>query len=782
MQIIAPRKTAIGNDDTSLQFGRIAMRTLIREHDNRSERVVKESKERIASYMTRFWENRLGEVKGQDKFPLESRIEVNRLWSLTNTITSALYPTAARVAFMPDYSGRGDTSKAQAVMNDFLIRHAIQEQILSATTQTVIVGASGIKVAYEPGTARPTDRVNWEVVPAWDMVLDESCTNIGRERYRGVMLWMPKQEAEAKYGVKLKGQAKVQPTSSLSTNGTNDSIVVAPTGQIDPFGQGTAGLSGDVDGEWVRVLEFYNLVDPMRTPQGHTFLGRFEIWILDQGEMSNAPIRVEAMPFATTSGKPLSPLRPIIFASHPIYPYRHISVLERVMPQVRELNVFRALNAMQARLSATRILAMVEGDVEQDQLDTAMSGQDMVVYKIKRDAKSNPRDVLFAIDPPREDPAMRSHIAALQQEFTWATGQSPNSRGEVTEATKYEVQAANKFTEMELKRYATQLYTGLTESVSVTNRAFILAMQDVSDSAGGFSSEGATDTRSVAEDVTVAPVGAVREEAVVDAAVQDAGGDEPVAAGKSEADAVDRAVVTPTVGPEQAQAPKQAVKIQPFPIRVDGQITMVTKDDIDADFEVQFVDGVRTPMREDARKAAQIELLDVMAKLWEKAKKGDVLARVQMESIREANELPASWSPKALEEAEKMAADRKAETPVEEADMTEAGAPEPDAPPEAEAAPGPEDFKAMLETARDQLTAGDVGGAARTLLPLAQASPEFKDVLDKAAAAPDPKAALLALIEQLLASAPTEEAAPAEAEPPAVSAEPTEPTPLSEEA
>lgn len=765
------------------------MRTLVKEHESRSERVVKESRERIAAYMTRFWDSRLGEVKGNERLPLESRVEVNRLWSLTNTITSALYPTAARVAFMPDYSGKGDTSKAQAVMNDFLIRHAVQDQILSATTQTVIVGASGIKVAYEPGTARPTDRVHWEVIPAWDMVLDESCTNIGRERYRGVVLWMPKQEAEAKYGVKLIGQAKAQPSSSLSTGDTTESIGVAPTGQIDPYGQGpgAGGVSAATDGEWVRVLEFYNLVDPMRTPGGHTFLGRFEIWILDQGPLSNAPIRVEAMPFATTSGKPLAPLRPIIFASHPIYPYRHISVLERVMPQVRELNVFRALNAMQARLSATRILAMVEGAAEQDQTDAALSGQDMIVFKIKQDYKGSPKDALFAIDPPREDPAMRSHIAALQQEFTWATGQSPNSRGEVTEATKYEVQAANKFTEMELKRYATQLYTGLTESVMVTNRAFILAMQDVSDSTGGFSSDGATDTRDVADDVTVAPVGAVRSEAVVDAAVQDAGGDPVVAQSEGVVESEERAVVTPTVGPSQAKAPKTAAKIEPFPIRVDGEVSMVTKDDLDADFEVQFVDGVRTPMREDARKAAQLELLEVMQKLWAMAKKGDIFARVQMETIREANELPASWSPKALEEAERMAAERaateKAEAKEEPADMTEAGAPEPEAAP---ASGGDIDPVALLTQAREQLVAGDLPGAARTLLPLAERAPQLKDMLDQAAASEDPQGAMLALVDQLLGTAPQpteaqgEEAEPAE--PAEVSAEPTEPTPLNEEA
>lgn len=755
-------------EDTSLQFGSKAMRDVFDLHKVRSAQIIEESKLRIATYETKFWREFYAgqqQSKAQSRIPDEMRIEVNRLWSIANAVASALYPSASRVALMPDYSGQGDVRKAQAVLNDFLVRHQSQEQILAAVTQTAVIGASGFKVTYEPGTARPADRTFLDVVPAWDMLLDESCTSIRRERYRGVKVPMPKSEVEAKYGVKgLIGRPKPQPTADLNMP---NSGIGPPRMAGSPLDQGP-DRAEDADGEWVDVVEFYNLVDPFRSRRGSTFLGRFELWALDQ-QGGPLHLRTEALPFAKTSGAPLPPLRPLIFASHPVYPYRFVSILERVMPQLIELNIFRSINAMQARRSAARIYWMVEGAVEQEQKDVATSGEDAVVFTIKADYKGDPRTAFGAVDPPKEDPATRSHIAMLNQEFTWATGQSPNSRGEITEATKYEVQAANRFTEMELKRYAIQLYAALGDTAQVVLRAIILAMQDVSDSTGGFADDAAPSTRDVADDVTLAPVGAVRAEGIVDAAAQDSPAEGNAAPVSSPAEAEARAAVQPTMPAASTANPQVAehavkretgaasvVAVKPFPIRIDDTVEFVEVSDLDADFEIQFVDGVRTPLKEDARKEAQLKLTELYQQLWDRAQKGDVLARVQMETIADAFELPASWRPKSLDEATAAQTERDAKSKppskMQEEDdgSIEAGVPTPSA-----VNPAID----TLQKAKAMLEAGDLQGAARTLLPLAKSIPELEPVLSQAVEQDDPIAAMLDIVNQLLAS--SSDAAPA---------------------
>lgn len=743
MDVIAPRKTGPDPRDSSLQFSAPQVQATVKLHEQRATRVINESGQRIAAYMTRFWDHYYGPnpaktgSPGSSPLPEDFRLEVNRLWGLVEMIDSVLYPTAARVALMPDYAGRGDTRKAQATLNDFLVRHQIQEAVHSAIVQTAIVGAAGFKVGYEPGTARPTDRIYLDVVPAWQMVLDEGCTNVRQERYRGVIQWFPKAQIEEKYDLKgLVGSARTQPAAVLST----DEVRADGTMQTTPASS-TGPQSADTtsgDGEWVRVLEFYNLVDPIRSRAGRVYLGRQEIWVLDQPEgLSAAPIRCEIMPFATTAGRALAPLRPLIFASHPFYPYRHISMVEPQMPQIREENFWRSIQAMQARRSAARVGWQVEGAIAgQDSMDRAVSGEDGVMFRVDAEwAKTHGGAAAMGfVSPPPVDPAMAGHVARLAQEFTMTTGLSPNLRSEVTEATKYEVQAVNRISELKLKKAGGRLYSALGESMQVVLRATILAMQDTSDSSGGYAPVGATSTRAVADDVAVAPVGVVTAQQVVD----DAKTSEPGAAAATSGDeAQARATVAPVVpgatSAPDAVAPTGTVAVRPFPIRIDGQIEMVTPADLDADFEIQFLDGVRTPLREEARRAAQRELVEMFAALWKRAKAGDVLARAQMETIADAYELPASWRPAALEEAERIAA-RKQQASAKPATP-------PDDTMEAATTLRVSPLQ-VLEAAREKLRTGDVRGALQILQPLLAAVPELRAAVQSAMKDPSPAEAL----------------------------------------
>jgi frataxin-like iron-binding protein CyaY len=205
-----------------------------------------------------------------------------------------------------------------------------------------------------------------------------------------------------------------------------------------------------------------------------------------------------------------------------------------------------------------------------------------------------------------------------------------------------------------------------------------------------------------------------------------------------------------------------------FRLKVDGVDTTVTVDDLDAEFEIEFVDGVRTPMREEAKKEAQINLSKPMMELWATAQKSGpeaAFARVQMQTFVESFSLPKSWSPEALDKLVPPPS-AKTEAPPEE-DASLAGMPPaPAAKPRlVSATPDVAAVTASLQRAKAALESGDLPTAAKMLTPVAQMSPQIKAALDQAAAATgdgEPTASLLMVVNALIRGAPALAAQPQE--------------------
>lgn len=785
----------IPEDDDSRQFPPSAVFQVIRRHDDEVSRALDSARKIVATYKTEAWKAESGDSKASSdgkNISGEMRTEVNRVWPVTTAMAAALYPNAARVALMPSYDGRGSAPKAQAALNDWGMKHTMQDRVLFGVTQCILTGAIGWHINYEAGTGRPTDRTYLTVVPRADMILDTSVTDTRFERYRGRIVWMPKQAAEAKYNVKgLTGTARTDPWSYGTvgaSGGSGNGLGTETPDGMGGFGPSvkTGGPAGP-DGDFVRVLEFYNRVDPLTTERGNVYRGRMEIYILDQeGDVYRKPIKVEAMPFASPSGEPIFPIIPLGFASDPIYPYRFFSALERMMPMQRELNVLASLRAIQFRRSAARKGIGRAGVLTSDQMTAFLNGDDAAIAMASEDYKGRLDDVAHWVDPPKVDPMLIEHAQAIDKEMTWVLAQAPNFRGEVTDATKYEVEAANKQTEIELAMYARKLYNSLAEAYAVALRSFIACMLDVTDSAGGFAPTGASTSRDVAANVHLDAVGAVTTKQVVDSAKDDAGAVDAMttdAPDEAEARGTPMPAVAAPVSPEAvtASTPAPVVVERPFRVVVDGTASMVTRDDLDAQFEIEFLDGVRTPMREDEQKKITLNLAQPMLALWQQAQqKGPVgvFARVQMDTFVSSFGLPKSWSPAALDEATTHA--EKAAAPVAPPEdvtvaaspgpalATPPSAPAPTSPPNAEAA------VAQLHAADAALDVGDLQGAAKALVPLAALGPRVAQALEEAARSPDPASALRNVVQTLLrvfgrSAAPAAPAGPAA--PPAESPE-----------
>lgn len=763
----------------------------VRAHAAAIEQHAKHVARIDGAWQTRFWETWVGgDTRADESFPMSIRMEENRLWPIASTIRAALYPRAARVVVMPDYAGKGDAKKAQAVLNEWMMRKHMQDLVLFSILQILIGGYCGFKVGFEPGTGRPVDRTQILVVPYWEVMLDRQITCIGQERFYGHKYFLPKVQVEQRYNLKdLRGMPKLEPSAMIGGPGGQ----VGPAGGIVNDNQMNArigaGANPTADGEWVEVLEWYNLVDPVTTRRGNTYKGRMEVYVLGQAELSQKPLVVEAMPFASPDGKALAPIRPCIFAHRPFHPFQPISILDRVMPQIREINLFVTSLAEQARRSTARKGWIREGAFNDNAEQGLMNGADAYMAKVAQNYQGDPANAAGWYRSPEIDKAMLENLGRCDNAFQRILATAPNYQGQVTEATKYETQAANRQTEAELAMYATQLYNALADVNVLALRAIVGCMQDVSDSFGAYTDPGSSNAGDVAPDVQLSAVGAVRADAAVDAAVSDSAAQGPakdtlgaVTPDAARVEAQVRAAPVPTapavdVQPERPATASVTVEEQPFTVLVDANAETVTVADLDAAFEVLFVESTRTPLREDARKQAQLQLQGDMAKLWQVVCAGGpqaVFARAQMVSLVESFELPKEWHPDALDAAVKREAEKKAaEAAPPNHDIATAGAkagpglaePSQQLRAEPAVAPSPatppEDLGAMLVEARQRIAAGDLDGGASLIRQAFRDDQDATAAFSQAARSPNPQAALLQLLDAVLnhgASVPTDEA------------------------
>lgn len=601
-----------------------------------------------AIYLNEFWAWWIGHVNGTRSGGSTlkqngSEIEVNRLWKEVSTYRAALYPRANRVVCGPDPMGRGDERVGTAAMNAWWAKRDTHRRVTAGVDMALMFPGCAFKVGYDPGRGSPIERAWCRIVPPWEVVLDRNVTDLADERYRGHLYTAPKEEVEARYP-KLRGKLTGTRRSDFFSGKSGDD---QPNRTNNPKAD---GRDAEDDGDFVRVLEFYNLRDVVSGKRGDVYLGRLEVYVLDQpGEISKKPVVVLPLSFADADGRPLANLEPLIFANEPGFPLRPIAPVARILPQMVELNVLRTKMAEMVRRDARKGLAR-KGALEEDAMNKFLSSNDME-FAFVTDATVNLNDVaiLFPHHPISAD--FKGHMEMVERDLTRVAGSSPAARGEITKATAFEVQQVQLFTESDLGFHGLLLNDCLTRVARLAQRAILGAMHDRGDSEGGHDAPG----------THYASVGAIPGGKVP------AGGDDAdQAAGAVAADLQGDAA--PAVSAEAASrtpegvAPKDrgvsddedgvVVEAQSFTMRERDQTVEITVDGLDADFEITFVEGGRTPLTDQAmlQFLTGPGLQQYMA-LFQAVVKGGpeaVLAKATMAHLAERADLPRDMHPDEL--------------------------------------------------------------------------------------------------------------------------------------
>lgn len=671
-----------------------------------------------AAYLTRYWEY-IGLLPGSVRWARwnvnGTEVEVNKLWRRVMTYKAALYRKTSRIECGADpIVGRGDAATASAVLNSIWTDEMTAEQMDRAVEMAILFPGAGFKIGVDTGRASPLRRVWTRVIPWWELVLDADVSDVRDERFRGHRYWAPKDEIEDKYNLTgLKGCKRKD-------------FLFEETTVVDPRDMDL--MQSEDDGEFVEVFEFDNFVDWEKGKTGEKYRGRQEIYILNQEDGKfDHPIEHAPLAFADADGVGMSHIEYLIFNHEPSYPLRGVSPCERVMPQIREINVYRTHMAALLRRNSRKWLYR-KGSLPDDQIDKLMSPADMEFIGVEDETTD-----LAAVLKPVPDIPISANFWQWTQQITAdddiAWGQSGPATGRPSDKgkTAYANQIEQFWTESEIGYHGQCLTSSVKRMARLWNRAVVHAMQSVGDTTGSVAD---VETGVVKEPVELAPIGAVK------------GDQAPVAnaaAAEKDADAGPAVAVDAVAGLEVGDAVSGPGKVvvQEFDVRdLDGNVHHVTVPALDADFEIKFVDGGRTPMAD----AALLQFLTTQGQqyfqwfaLVMQGGPAGVVARAWMQETASVAQLPPSLHVDTLE--------RKAK---DEPKPTQPGVPAIIPAPQEEPAPAAEEAPAEEGPPAEEEAPRQVSPIERAMMEIArgltaalQAAPEIEEPVRNALGALD---------------------------------------------
>lgn len=637
-----------------------------------------------AAYTTKFWRY----IEGQEDLNVAyemtriDQIEVNKIKPALTGYLSNLYPRRIKVVVSKSPYTTGDVDKAEMLVNDWINQPLMRERIMSASRQALLYKGAGAKVGYDPA-GEGLDRVWMRVFPYWEMVLDSDVHDWDDARFFGHVSFKPKEEVIDEYGL----------SDDLGGTSRDDFLGSYLVGS-KKVRNSDEDASGDNEA-FVRVLEFCNLVDDFYDTDGTRYKGRLEIYILDEGyDGEIRPVYMGPLPLVDPRGKPMPHIVPLVFEHEPEYPYRGVSYADQLMPQQRELNTMRSYMAQAARRDA-RVYLTPKGALDADAYTDLKAGEDGLIIEVDEQYAGNLANVVVPIKHGPVSANVQQAMSIAELDLDRNTTISPAALGQVTQATASEIVAIEGHTQSEFGRHAEQRDLWLVRIIQLCLAAHTAALYDPGDSEGadvhvneegiekhdddlqaerdaaGLNEESEeyeshmmydpeTKEGQMAETETeheeLGEAGYVHEDKIVDdeddRSILDLALD--VTAEEREDDEIQR------------QTERDIRLIMP-----NGDIVIITGEDIDSDFEIGFSEAGRSPLANQEMRSNILALSDKMLQLMEISSKGGSVGQMAEEllkTIHERFEFPPNLSfeyiqGKVAEKEEEQAAQQQVEQP-----------------------------------------------------------------------------------------------------------------------
>ena len=598
----------------------------LRAHDNRMDNDQSQMALAKAAYTTKYWRY----IEGQEDYNTNyemtrlDQIEVNRIKPALSGYISSLYPRRIEVVISQSPYTTGDPEKAELVINDWMNQPLMRERILNASRQALLYKGAGAKIGYDPAS-EGLSRVWMRVFPYWEMVLDSDVHDWEDARFFGHVSYRPKQEIIEEYGLEEED--------------------VGGSGREDYLGSYIAGTkryrtsedtSVSDNQEFVRVLEFCNLVDDFYDTDGTRYRGRLEIYILDEGyeEGEHLPIYMGPLPLVDAKGHPMAHIVPLIFEHEPEYPYRGLAYTDQLMPQQKEINALRSFLSNASRRDA-RIYLARKGALDADAFTDLKSGEDGVIIEVDEQYAGNLSNVVVPIQHGTMSSNLLQTMSLADADIDRSTTISPAALGMVTKATAEEVRAVERHTDSEFGRHAEKRDLWLVQIVERVLSAYVGSFFDVGDSEGA---EQHLDQDG--EELEQDDLDARREEEGLD----EINKNEPQNLKESEDEEDDDEKYVPDPEPREEPQSENKLVLQ----NNTGDLIEIVSDDLDSDFKIGFAEAGRTPMADATGKSNLLNLMDRMISLYDMANRGGpmgIIGEELLRSLHDKFELPPNLHP-----------------------------------------------------------------------------------------------------------------------------------------
>lgn len=509
----------------------------------------------------------------------DGRIEVNRIKPAMTQFIAALYPRRMEAVVERNVLSTGNEQFSAMVLNAMMQQPRARDRIKMVARQSIMFGFPGLKVGFDRGPGNPLDRVWTVAIPAWEMLLDRDARDWSQARYFGHIYYLPKHEVEEEYG--LEGLTGTTRDDFLGTRLEDNSKSSRDV-------ERSTHDQGEKDDDYVRVVELCNMVDTWKIGDCE-YKGRFEVWVLGQGEKSRCPVYMGPMPLDTVAGRPLPHIMPCILDHAIDFPFRGTSTMKAMMPQQAELNAGRT-HLVQLGRRDVRTYMMPEGMFDSKQLQKLRRGIDGQVLTYKDGMAgdggvSDPERAFVALKHQPVSANNQQSTMLAEQDLMRAIPASPQSLGIVTKATAEEVRTVEAHTESMFGELAEQRDVWLIDWLRLCLRAIVAAM---------YACEEEEEAEEVVEDA----------ESVEDYGVEL----EP----PEESD----------VPAEEAEPVKPALQAMTITVMVDKEIVEIAVEDLDSDFDIGLSESGRTPMGDAQRRQDLVSMMEPASMLIKTAAEG----------------------------------------------------------------------------------------------------------------------------------------------------------------
>ncbi|HEY6866257.1 MAG TPA: hypothetical protein VI792_03305 [Candidatus Eisenbacteria bacterium] len=371
------------------------------------------------AYETRFWEQNPYTAAG--KAPqVDVLFETNMIQPFVNSLIGALYFRKPRSKATPPAllveqgraPGPKDPSSIEALTDDWITRGYVREAVSLGFQMAIMFDSSALKLGIrEEGDA--ITGIWLDVLPRWEVVMDERCRLATQQRYRGHLRYETVQRVEEITGESVSDIDGFRP--------------VAMRPFLDKMSD-TASVRRPNEPEvYLQLLEWYDLE-------------RKELrFFLVDGD-KNAQIRQVGetlpLPWYRPDGQCAIPIIPVILANAADKPMKGLSVAKRPYAHNAETNLMLSVVASAMRMDSARMMAYLKGKVDEETLNALKSGKDNAWVPFKGETLENLWKQIEAPAFAESLPYYRQWIDQARKEAAGISDIAQGRQGEYLSATE----------------------------------------------------------------------------------------------------------------------------------------------------------------------------------------------------------------------------------------------------------------------------------------------------------------------------------------------------------